>query len=305
MANLKEVRNRITSVSSTQQITSAMKMVSAAKLRKAQDAVTSMRPYAAKLKSILENLSASISGGTYSQEREVKNVLLVVITSNRGLCGGFNANVIKASNRLAKEEYKGKKVSVLCIGKKGADFFKKTEYGIVGTDMPRGLNELFDNLIFSHVEPVAEKIMQLFADGQFDRVYLVYNQFKNAAVQITTVEQFLPVLPPTNNESDRIAHASTGSATASKKHTIDYIYEPDQEEIVKTLIPLSLKTQLFKALRDSLASEHGARMTAMHKATDNAGSLIKELKLMYNKARQAAITNEILEIVGGAEALNG
>ena len=291
MANLKEVRNRIVSVSSTQQITSAMKMVSAAKLRKAQDAVTAMRPYAGKLKELLENLSASISDGKYSQQREIKNVLLVVITSNRGLCGGFNANVIKATSRLAREEYAGKKISVLCIGKKGADFFKKTEYGIVSTDMPRGLNELFDNLIFSHVAPVAEKVMQLFADGQFDRVDLIYNQFKNAAVQITTVEQFLPVKPP--------------AASATKKHSVDYIYEPNQEEIVKTLIPLSLKTQLFKALRDSLASEHGARMTAMHKATDNAGSLIKELKLMYNKARQAAITNEILEIVGGAEALNG
>jgi F-type H+-transporting ATPase subunit gamma len=295
MANLKEVRNRIASVSSTQQITSAMKMVSAAKLRKAQDAVTAMRPYAGKLKEILENLSASISDGKYSQQREVKNVLLVVITSNRGLCGGFNANVIKATNRLARDEYKGARVSVLCIGKKGMDFFKKTEFGIVGTDMPRGLNELFDHLTFSNVAPVAEKVMQLFADGQFDKVVLIYNQFKNAAVQITTTEQFLPVMPP----------ASTSPTTAIKKHTVDYIYEPDQEEIVKTLIPLSLKTQLFKALRDSLASEHGARMTAMHKATDNAGSLIKELKLMYNKARQAAITNEILEIVGGAEALNG
>ncbi len=293
MANLKEVRNRIVSVSSTQQITSAMKMVSAAKLRKAQDAVTAMRPYAGKLKEILENLSASIADGTYSQQREEKKVLLVVITSNRGLCGGFNANVIKQANRLIRDEYKGAKVSVLCIGKKGTDFFKKTEHGIVGTDMPRALNELFDQLTFANVAPVAERIMQLFADGEFDKVELIYNQFKNAAVQITTTEQYLPVLPPAKQ------------TTGNKQLTTDYIYEPDQEEIVKTLIPLSLKTQLFKALRDSLASEHGARMTAMHKATDNAGSLIKELKLMYNKARQAAITNEILEIVGGAEALNG
>jgi F-type H+-transporting ATPase subunit gamma len=292
MANLKEVRNRITSVSSTQQITSAMKMVSAAKLRRAQDAVTQMRPYASKLKEILENLSASLnsSDGVYSKQREVKNVLLVVITSNRGLCGGFNANIIKASTRLAREEYKGCKVSTLCIGKKATDFFKKTEYGIVGSDMPRGLNELFDALTFANVAPVAEKIMQLFVDGQFDKVELIYNQFKNAAVQITTTEQYLPVQPPQNKKANQ---------------SVDYIFEPNKESIVADLIPRSLKTQLFKALLDSLAAEHGARMTAMHKATDNAGALIKELKLTYNKARQAAITNEILEIVGGAEALNG
>lgn len=293
MANLKEVRNRITSVSSTQQITSAMKMVSAAKLRRAQDAIVQMRPYANKLKEILENLSASLnsSEGVYSQQREVKNVLLIVITSNRGLCGGFNANVIKAANRLAKEGYKNAKVSVLPVGKKAADFFRKTEYGIVGSDMPRGLNELFDNLTFANVAPVAERVMQLFADGEFDRVELVYNQFKNAAVQITTVEQYLPVAPP--------------QANSGNKKAADYLFEPDKEYIVSDLIPRSLKTQLFKALLDSHAAEHGARMTSMHKATDNAGALIKELKLTYNKARQAAITGEILEIVGGAEALNG
>lgn len=291
MANLKEVRNRIVSVSSTQQITSAMKMVSAAKLRRAQDAVTQMRPYANKLKEILENLSASLdsSDGRYSKQREVKNVLLIVITSNRGLCGGFNANVIKAANRLAIEKYSGCKVSVLNIGKKGADAFKKTDFGIMGSDMPRHLNELFDSLTYSNVAPVAEKVMQAFADGQFDKIELIYNQFKNAAVQITTIEQFLPVMPPQHSE---------------KKQTVDYIFEPNKEFIVEDLIPRSLKTQFFKALLDSLAAEHGARMTAMHKATDNAGALIKELKLTYNKARQAAITNEILEIVGGAEALN-
>lgn len=292
MANLKEVRNRIVSVSSTQQITSAMKMVSAAKLRRAQDAVTQMRPYASKLKEILENLSASLdsSEGVYSKQREVKNVLLVVITSNRGLCGGFNANVIKAANRLAREQYKGCKVSVLTIGKKGGDFFKKTDYGIMGSDMPRGLNELFDKLTFANVAPVAEKVMEAFANGQFDKIELVYNQFKNAAVQVTTVEQFLPVAPPAATDASKSA---------------DYIFEPSKQYIVEDLIPRSLKTQFFKALLDSLAAEHGARMTAMHKATDNAGALIKELKLTYNKARQAAITNEILEIVGGAEALNG
>jgi F-type H+-transporting ATPase subunit gamma len=293
MANLKEIRNRIVSVSSTQQITSAMKMVSAAKLKRAQDAVTQMRPYASKLKEILENLSASLdsSEGVYSKQRDVKNVLIVVITSNRGLAGGFNANVIKAANILAKEKYRGQNVSILSIGKKGADFFRKTDFSIIGSDMPRGLNELFDNLTYNNVAPVAERVMKAYADGQFDKVELVYNQFKNAAVQITTVEQFLPVMPPAKTEK-------SGKST-------DYIFEPSKEYIVQDLIPRSLKTQFFKALRDSLAAEHGARMTAMHKATDNAGALIKELKLTYNKARQAAITNEILEIVGGAEALKG
>jgi len=291
MANLKEIRNRIVSVSSTQQITSAMKMVSAAKLRRAQDAVTQMRPYANKLKEILENLSASLdsSEGVYSKQRDVKNVLLVVVTSNRGLCGGFNANVIKAANRLIREEYKGKKINVLCIGKKGADYFRKTDL-FYTVESAKPLNELFDQLTFANVAPVAEKIMEVFASGEFDRIDLVYNQFKNAAVQITTQEQYLPVAPP---------------KAETKVATKEYIFEPSKQYIVEDLIPRSLKTQLFKSLLDSLAAEHGARMTAMHKATDNAGALIKELKLTYNKARQAAITNEILEIVGGAEALNG
>jgi F-type H+-transporting ATPase subunit gamma len=292
MANLKEVRNRIVSVSSTQQITSAMKMVSAAKLRRAQDAITQMRPYASKLKEILENLSASLdsSDGAYSKQRPVKNVLLVVITSNRGLCGGFNANVLKMASKLAREDYKGSNVSVLCIGKKASDYFKKTDYGIVGSDMPRGLNELYDDLTFVNVAPVAEKIMDGFVNAQFDKVMLVYNQFKNAAVQEVVAEQYLPVMPP---------------AEGKKGKTTEYIFEPSKEFIVQDLIPRSLKTQLFKALLDSHAAEHGARMTSMHKATDNAGALIKELKLSYNKARQAAITGEILEIVGGAEALAG
>ena len=232
MANLKEVRNRIVSVSSTQQITSAMKMVSAAKLRRAQDAITQMRPYASKLKEILENLSASLdsSDGQYSKQRPIKNVLLVVITSNRGLCGGFNANVLKAASKLAREDYKGANVSVLCIGKKAADYFKKTEYGIIGSDMPRGLNELYDELTFVNVAPVAEKIMQVFAEGQFDKVELIYNQFKNAAVQITTTEQYLPVQAP---------------AVKEKKQSGEYIFEPSKEFIVADLIPRSLKTQLF------------------------------------------------------------
>lgn len=291
MPNLKEVRNRIVSVNSTQQITSAMKMVSAAKLKRAQDAVLQMRPYANKLKEILENVSATLdsSEGVYSKQRPVKNVLLIAITSNRGLCGGFNANVIKAVNRAIRDEYNNNKVSVLCIGKKGADFFKRSEYGIIGTDLPRELNELFDGLSFDKTAPVAEKIMASFVKNQFDKVELIYNQFKNAAVQTTLREQFLPI---------------QNAASSSGKKSADYIYEPDKKVIIEDLIPRSLKTQFYKALLDSFASEHGARMTAMHKATDNAKELLKTLRLNYNKARQAAITGEILEIVGGAEALN-
>jgi len=292
MANLKEVRNRIVSVSSTQQITSAMKMVSAAKLKRATDAIVQMRPYANKLRDILENLSSGLGGseGGFSKQRKITNVLLVVITSNRGLCGAFNANVIKRANQLARNEYKGYQVSVLCIGKKANDYFKKTEFKIIGSDMPRKLNELFDKLTYDNVAPVAEKVMEAFAQGQFDKIELVYNQFKNAAVQIPVVEDFLPVVP---------------AKTEGKKKTVnDYIFEPDKEAIVQNLIPRSLKTQFYKALLDSHAAEHGARMTSMHKATDNAKELIRALKLNYNKARQAAITGEILEIVGGAEALN-
>ncbi len=292
MASLKEVRNRITSVSSTQQITSAMKMVSAAKLRKAQDAVTQMRPYANKLREILENLSASLdsSEGGFSKQREVKNVLFVVITSNRGLAGAFNANVVKAALRTVREQYSGAKVHYLAIGKKGADAFRKTSHTAAFTDKANP-NDLFDNLVYSRVAPVAQQIMDAFTAGTYDKVVLVYNQFKNAAVQITQVEQFLPVVPT--------------KAEGKKAEKSDYIFEPSREEIVKDLIPRSLKTQLYKALLDSLASEHGARMTAMHKATDNAKELLRSLRISYNKARQAAITNEILEIVGGAEALNG
>lgn len=293
MASLKEVRSRITSVSSTQQITKAMKMVSAAKLRRAQDAILQMRPYANKLREILENLSASLdsSEGVYSRSKEIRNVLIVVITSNRGLAGAFNANVIKKANSIIRERFAGKNVSVLCIGKKGNDFYRKTEYHIMGTDLPRKLNELFDNLTFENVTPVAEKVMDAFVKGEFDHVELVYNQFRNAAVQVTQAEQFLPVVPPSGDNG--------------KAKKTDYIFEPGKAEIIEDLIPLSLKTQFYKALLDSHAAEHGARMTAMHKATDNAAALLKELKLSYNKARQAAITNEILEIVGGAEALNG
>lgn len=289
MASLKEVRNRIVSVSSTQQITSAMKMVSAAKLKRAQDKITQMRPYANKLRDILENLSSSLSSseGKYTTQRDVKNVLLVVITSNRGLCGGFNANVVKRSNVSIRNEYKNCKVSVIAIGKKASDFFKKAGDGVT---LVSSHNELFDQLTFENVAPVAERIMKAFSDGEYDKIELVYNQFKNAAVQNTLVEQFLPVIPP------KVENA--------QKEVNDYIFEPGKEEIVQDLIPRSLKTQLYKALLDSNASEHGARMTAMHKATDNAKDMIRDLKLSYNKARQATITKEILEIVGGAEALS-
>lgn len=291
MANLKEVRNRIVSVSSTQQITSAMKMVSAAKLRRAQDAVTQMRPYANKMREILENLSGSLDSneGSFSKQRDVKNVLLVVITSNRGLCGGFNSNVIKRAMLAVREEYSGAKIHYLAIGKKGADFFRKSTYTCAFADVDT--ISIFDKLTYANVAPIAEGIMKGFEAGTYDKVILLYNQFKNAAVQITQAEQFLPVV--------------AAKVEGKKAQNADYIFEPSRAEIVLDLIPRSLKTQLYKAILDSVASEHGARMTAMHKATDNAQELIRALKISYNKARQAAITNEILEIVGGAEALAG
>jgi F-type H+-transporting ATPase subunit gamma len=294
MANLKEIRNRITSISSTMQITSAMKMVSAAKLRRAQNAVTQMRPYANKLKEILSNLSASLDSndGIYSAERELKNVLLVSITSNRGLCGGFNNNVIKAVKRLATNDYKDSNVTVLSIGKKSTDAFKSSKLGIKGTLLPRNTETIWDDLTYENSSEIAEKLMEQFAEGHQDKIVIVYNQFKNAAVQLIQEEQFLPVLP---------ANIEKGKSTDS---AVDYIFEPNKESILEEMIPKSLKTQLFKALLDSQASEHGARMTAMHKATDNAQELQDDLKLVYNKARQANITNEILEIVAGAEALN-
>lgn len=295
MPNLKEVRNRIASVGSTMQITSAMKMVSAAKLKRAQDAITQMRPYANKLQEILQNLSSSLNSAenVYSRPTEGKNILLVVISSNRGLAGAFNSNVIKRAWTLIREEYANANVSVLSVGKKSNDAFRRTKHVLPENgELPQNMNELFDNLNFEHAAPAAEKIMAAFASGKFDKVYLIYNQFKNAAVQITLTEPFLPVQPP-------------AASKEAKKEGIDYIFEPSKEEIVSDLIPRSLKTQFYKALLDSHASEHGARMTAMHKATDNAKDLLRELKISYNKARQAAITNEILEIVAGAEALNG
>ena len=284
MANLKEIRNRIASVSSTMQITSAMKMVSAAKLKKAQDAITAMRPYADKLTELLQNLSATLdadSGSKYSEQRELKNVLIVAITSNRGLCGAFNSNIIKQANLVA-ERYDAK-VSVVAIGKKANDALSKN-FEIISNQSP-----VYDDLTFDNVAAIAEMLMEQFESKAFDKIEVVYNKFKNAATQEIMTEQFLPIVPL---ESD---------STVS----LDYIFEPSKEEIVETLIPKSLKTQLYKFIRDSFASEHGARMTAMHKATDNATELRDQLKLTYNKARQASITNEILEIVGGAEALNG
>jgi F-type H+-transporting ATPase subunit gamma len=284
MANLKEIRNRIASVSSTMQITSAMKMVSAAKLKKAQDAITAMRPYANKLTELLQNLSATLdadSGSKYSEQRELKNVLIVAITSNRGLCGAFNSNIIKRATAVA-ESYDAN-VSVVAIGKKANDALSKN-FEIISNQSP-----VYDDLTFDNVAAIAEMLMEQFESKAFDKIEVVYNKFKNAATQEIMTEQFLPI-------------ALLDNAPNSNQ---DYIFEPSKEEIVETLIPKSLKTQLYKSIRDSFASEHGARMTAMHKATDNATELRDQLKLIYNKARQASITNEILEIVGGAEALNG
>ena len=285
MANLKEIRNRITSIGSTMQITSAMKMVSAAKLKKAQDAITAMRPYSSKLTELLQSLSAAMdsdAGGVYSKQREVKKVLLVIITSNRGLCGGFNSSIIKETIKNIEDNYHGIEVDLLTIGKKGNDILSKS-YNIL-----ENRNDIFDNLTFEKVTEIAQKAMDLYVDESYDKIEIIYNRFKNAATQIVQVEQFLPIQP------------IEGGAEAN----LDYIFEPTKEKIVLDLIPKSLKTQLFKTIRDSFAAEHGARMTAMHKATDNAKELRDDLLLTYNKARQAAITNEILEIVGGAEALN-
>ena len=286
MANLKEIRNRITSVGSTMQITSAMKMVSAAKLKRAQDAILQMRPYANKLTELLVNLSSSLDsseGGDFSVNREIKNVLLIPITSNRGLCGGFNANIIKQTISLINNDYNDKTVSVLSIGKKSSEYFRNNNYNVISSH-----DDIFSDLTYDSVAKIAEDIMQSYLDLKYDKVILVYNQFKNAATQNVMSENYLPV------ESPEEEGAVIG----------DYIFEPEKKEIIEQLIPKSLKTQLFKAVLDSHASEHGARMTAMHKATDNASELKKDLTLSYNKARQAAITAEILEIVGGAEALN-
>ena len=282
MANLKEIRSRISSVSSTMQITGAMKMVSAAKLKKAQDAILSMKPYAYKLKQLLEHLSSALGSENVYNPRagEIKNVLIVAITSNRGLCGAFNSSVVKKVLELQQTTFKGKQLHFYTLGKKGNDILRKTDKVLANN------NHIFDNLSYAAAADVASELMQLYTSQQFDQIVLVYNSFKNAATQILTTETFLPIQP-----------------ISSKEAVTDYIYEPSKREIVEELIPRSLKMQLFKALRDSSASEHGARMTAMHKATDNAQELKNELILTYNKARQATITGEIIEIVGGSEAL--
>lgn len=285
MANLKEIRNRISSVSSTMQITSAMKMVSAAKLKKAQDAILAMRPYSEKLSSLLGRLSSSIGEEVenhYADKRPVKKVLFVVISSNRGLCGAFNSNVIKTAHQAITEASSSAEVEVISIGKKAKDALKNK------TKVIADHSDIFDNLNYESATEISERIIASFIAKQYDEVRVVYNSFKNAATQIVKNEQLLPIVQEQSSEAT----------------TEDYIYEPSAEEMVNQLIPKALKVQFFKAIRDSFASEHGARMTAMHKATDNATELRNQLKLTYNKARQAAITNEILEIVGGAEALN-
>ncbi len=289
MANLKEIRSRITSVGSTMQITSAMKMVSAAKLKRATDSIVQLRPYANKLRELLQNVSATLDaevGGSLTQEREVNKVLLVVINSNRGLCGGYNSSIIKKVNLLLAGDLKGKQVELLTIGKKSFETYKKTQ------TIYKNASNLWDNLSFNEVAEIADELTLLFKEGAFDQIRIIYNQFQNAAVQIVQNEQFLPVVLEKNADEVKAAE-------------LDYIFAPSKEEILLDLIPQTLKTQLYKAVLDANASEHGARMTAMHKATDNADSLRKDLIIQYNKERQASITNEILEIVGGAEALNG
>jgi F-type H+-transporting ATPase subunit gamma len=292
MANLKEVRNRIKSVSSTQQITKAMKMVSAAKLKRATNAIVALRPYATKLKELLGNLSASLEDGSspFLQDREPVRVLVIVVTSNRGLAGAFNMNAIKTTNNLIAEKYSTQlaagNVSIVSIGKKSQEFYERRKYNVIGNN-----NDVYNDLNFLNVSKITESVMDGFLKGQYDRVELVYNQFRNAAMQILTTEQLLPV-------------PKSEASKASNAPTVDYILEPSQEEIVKELIPKNIKIQVYKAVLDSHASEHGARMTAMDKATDNAGELLKALKLSYNQARQAAITTELTEIVSGAAALS-
>ncbi|GAA4324781.1 ATP synthase F1 subunit gamma [Mucilaginibacter gynuensis] len=297
MANLKEVRNRIVSVGSTQQITKAMKMVSAAKLKRATNAIIQLRPYANKLKDLLANLSAGLEDGSspYLQEREPVRVLVVVISSNRGLAGAFNTNAIKTANNLIAEKYseqlKAGNVSIIAIGKKSQEYYQRRKYNVIGNN-----NDLYLDLNFQNASKITESIMKGFSDGQYDRVELVYNHFRNAAVQFQIAEQLLPV--------PKAEVAKTEIKEKGIQQQVDYILEPSKEEIVEQLIPKNIKIQLYRAILDSHASEHGARMTAMDKATENAGDLLKALKLSYNQARQAAITTELTEIVSGAAALS-
>lgn len=285
MSGLKEIRNRISSVSSTMQITNAMKMVSAAKLKKAQDSISATLPYSNKLSELIKNISSSTDSDDTNplfEKRESKNLLIIAITSNKGLCGGFNSNIIKEVNNI-KTTSASKRVDLLTIGKKGDDILSK-KFEVISSH-----NDVYDNFNYSNIKEIAETVMQKFSDKEYDEVTLVYNHFKNAATQIVTKEQYLPI---------------EESADENNSVSGDYIFEPNRPKILNELIPKSLSIQLFKAISDSVAGEHGARMTAMHKATDNASELRDQLKLTYNKARQTAITNEILEIVGGAEALN-
>ncbi|MGY3213400.1 ATP synthase F1 subunit gamma [Mucilaginibacter sp. HD30] len=297
MANLKEVRNRIGSVRSTQQITKAMKMVSAAKLKRATNAIVELRPYANKLKELLANLSSSLEDGAspFLQQREPARVLIVAITSNRGLAGAFNANVIKTVNNLIaekySEQYKAGNVSIVAIGKKSQEYYERRKYNVIGNN-----NEVYNNLTFANVSAITESIMDGFLKGDYDRVEIVYNHFRNAAMQFLITEQLLPV---PKAEKTEVAPVK-GEINAQ----VDYILEPSKEEIVEQLIPKNIKIQLYRGVLDSVASEHGARMTAMDKATENAGELLKALKLSYNQARQAAITTELTEIVSGAAALS-
>lgn len=289
MANLKEVRTRIASVSSTQQITSAMKMVSAAKFRRAQNSILAMRPYDQKLSEIIKDINVEDGVDTpYHVVREAEKVLLVVVTSNKGLCGAFNSNVVKEANQRLEyyDGQKGVELSMITVGKRATEIFGKRA-GLV----KESYDELLDKPTFDNVAELAEKIMSRFCDKEYDRIELVYNRFKNSLTQIPSVEQFLPIVPKPKDGEQKVQS--------------DYIFEPNKVDILKEMIPLSLRSQFYRVILDSLAAEHGARMTAMQKATDNAAELLKELKLTYNKARQSAITNEIIEIVSGAEALNG
>ena len=288
MANLKEVKQRINSVISTQQITKAMKMVSAAKLRRAQEKIVQMRPYSQKLTTILNNVSSASEGDedvVFAVKREIKKVLLVPVTSDKGLCGAFNTNILKTTNLAIKERFEGAEITVLPLGKKAYEYFKKSNYQVVDTYFG-----VFQQLTFDVVKEAATYAMNGFLAGDYDQVVLVFNEFKNVATQIVRVEQFLPMAP------------QEGAVSATET---DYLLEPSRSYIIEELVPISLRIQFYKAVLESNASEHGARMTAMDKATENAGELLKELKLMYNRTRQAAITNEILEIVAGANALAG
>ena len=296
MASLKEVRTRIASVKSTRQITSAMKMVAASKLRRAQNAILGMRPYASKLNEIIQNLSHDLEGsgeGQWSDDRGEQKILLIPVTSNRGLCGAFNINIVKATAELIRnnfqEQYNKENLHIYSIGKKGADTLKAWGYNVKEVN-----SGILDDLNFENAVLIAEQMMKDFTDKKYDKIFLIYNEFKNAAVQIVKHQQYLPV-----------AQHDTDNETENAEIQANYIFEPDKEQILEAIVPKSIKVQLYKALLDSVAAEHGARMTAMHLATENADELLKDLRLSYNKARQAAITKEILEIVGGAEALKG